>query len=110
MDFSLIAINWLAIGALLVPLRVLFPYRRVVQFDAGRPLSLLGLAVLHAALITLIGYTEGIHARGYDLRRQQRILAKSIALATLVLWLGYQLQGAPWSIGMLFSVVRCLHF
>ena len=110
MDFALIAINWLAIGALLVPLRDLFPYRRVVQFDAGRPLSLLGLAVLHAALITLIGYTEGLHARGGDLRTQRRVLAKSVTLATLVLGVGYQLQGAPRSITGLFCMAGCLHF
>lgn len=109
MDFALIAINWLAIGALLVPLRVLFPYRRVVQFDAGRPLSLLGLAVLHAALITLIGSTEGLHRIGLDCRIQRRILAKSVALATVVLCIGYELQGAPWSIVMLFCVAGCLH-
>jgi exopolysaccharide biosynthesis polyprenyl glycosylphosphotransferase len=110
LDFALIAINWLAIGALLVPLRVVFPYRRVVQFDAGRPLSLLGLAVLHAALITLIGYTEGIHARGCELRIQRRILAKSVMLATMVLCVGYELQGAPWSIAMLFCAAGSLHF
>jgi exopolysaccharide biosynthesis polyprenyl glycosylphosphotransferase len=110
MDCALIASNWLAIGALLVPLRELFSYRRVAQFDAGRPLSLLGLAVLHAALITLIGYTEGIHAHARDLRTQERILAKSVGLATLVLCAGYQLQGAPWSITMLFCAVGCLHF
>lgn len=110
MDFALIAISWLAIGALLVPLRILFPYRRVVQFDAGRPLSLLGLAVLHAAFITLIGYTEGLHAKGCDLKTQRRGLAKSVMLATLVLCVGYQLQGAPWSIALLFCVAGCLHF
>lgn len=109
-DFALIAIDWLAIGALLVALRVLFPYRRVVQFDAGRPLSLLGLAVLHAALITLIGYTEGGHAKGCDPKTHRRILAKSVTLATLVLCVGYQLQGAPWSVAVLFCVAGCSHF
>lgn len=110
MDFALIAINWLAIGALLVPLRVIFPYRRVVQFDAGRPLSLLGLAILHAALITLVGSTEGLHTIGRDYRAQRRILAKSSMLATLILCLGYQLQGAPWSTAILFCAAGCLHF
>ena len=109
-DCALIVINWLAIGALLVPLRALFPHRRVVQFDQGTPLSLLGLAVLHAALITLIGNTEGLHVKGCDLRIQQRIIAKSVMLATLVLGVGYQLQGATWSIAILFWVAGSLHF
>ncbi len=110
MEFALIIINWLAIGALLVPLRVLFPYRRFAQFDEGRPLSLLGLGILHAALITLIGYTEGLPANGWEATRGRRILGKSVSLATLVLCAGYQLQGASWSIAILFCIAGCLHF
>lgn len=109
-DCALIAINWLAIGALLVPLRVLFPHRRVVQFDQGVPLSLMGLALLHAALITLIGHTENLPAKTGDLRTERKILAKSVMLATLVLCIGYQLQGAPWSIAILFCIAGCFHF
>ena len=63
-DFALVALNWLLLGALLVPLRVLFPHVRSFEYAAGAPVSLLGIALLHAALITLMGYTEGLYAGG----------------------------------------------
>ena len=54
-DFVLVATNWLLAGALLVPLRKLFPHVRSFAFAAGAPRFLLALAVLHASLITLLG-------------------------------------------------------
>ena len=45
-DFALVALNWLSIGALLVPLRVLFPHVRMFDYAAGAPGSLLGIALL----------------------------------------------------------------
>ena len=109
-DFALVALNWLLIGALLVPLRTLFPHVRTFGFAAGAPVSLLGTAVLHAALITLMGYTEGLHAGGRDLRRQARILGKSVIWATALLCLANGLQGASWAMGVLFFGAAVLHF
>jgi hypothetical protein len=47
----------------------------VVQVDCrlaepvlGAPVSLLGIAVLHAALITLVGHSEQLQASGVDFR------------------------------------------
>lgn len=109
-DFALVALNWLSIGALLVPLRVLFPHVRVFGYAAGAPVSLLGIAFLHAALITLVGYTEGLYAGSSDLRARARILGKSVVLATTVMCLTYGLQGAPWTTSGLFCGAGLLHF
>ena len=57
-DFALVTLNWLLIGASLVPLRMLFPRVWSFAYAAGAPVSLLGIALLHAALITLMGYSE----------------------------------------------------
>jgi exopolysaccharide biosynthesis polyprenyl glycosylphosphotransferase len=109
-DFILIALDWLAIGALLVPLRMMFPQRHLFQFDAGAPLSLMGIALLHAALITLVGHSEVLHSASLDSRSQTRILGKSIVLGTAVLCFAYWLQGAWWSTCLLFGAAGLLHF
>ncbi len=109
-DFALVTLNWLAVGAALVPLRVLFPNRRLFEFAAGAPLSLLGFAILHAAVITLVGNAEGLQAPLLDLRRQKSILAKSIFLATALLSFVYRLQGHPWTISLLFCFAGVLHY
>jgi exopolysaccharide biosynthesis polyprenyl glycosylphosphotransferase len=103
-------VNWLLTGALLVPLRALFPRVRSFAFAAGAPGSLLGLAVLHAALITLLGYTEGLYAEAGDLRQRARILTKSVVLASAVLCLCFALQGAPWTTGALVCGVGFFNF
>jgi exopolysaccharide biosynthesis polyprenyl glycosylphosphotransferase len=109
-DFALVVLNWLLIGALLVPLRESFPWVHLFEYAAGRPVSLLGLAFLHAALITLWGETEGLHSRNADLRGQLRILGKSVFWATMVLCLAYGLQGASWGTRALFCFGGVLHF
>ena len=109
-DFALVALNWLLIGALQVPLRVLFPHVRLFEYAAGAPVFLLGIASLHAALITLMGYTEGLHTGQSDLRGQASILGKSIAWATTLLCFAYGLQGAPWATSGLFCGAGLLHF
>jgi exopolysaccharide biosynthesis polyprenyl glycosylphosphotransferase len=109
-DFALVALNWLSIGALLVPLRVWFPHVRVFNYAAGAPLSLLGIALLQAALITLIGHAEELHSVGSDPLVQGRILGKSVLWATAVLCVVYSLQGAPWTTSGLFCGAGLLHF
>lgn len=109
-DCALVGLDWLVVGALLVPLRLFFPGVRLFQYAAGAPNSMLGMAVLHAALITLIGHTEGLHAANHDRKQKSWILAKSVFLATAVLCVAYRLQGAPWSISVLFCSAGLLHF
>jgi exopolysaccharide biosynthesis polyprenyl glycosylphosphotransferase len=109
-DFALVALNWLSIGALLVPLRVLFPHVRTFAFAEGAPVSLLGIALLHAALITLMGYNAGLRAEGSDLRSQARILGKSVLWATTLMCCVYGLQGASWATSGLLCGAGLLHF
>lgn len=109
-DFALVTLNWLLIGALMVPLRMLFPHVRIYRYAAGTPVFLLGIALLHAALITLMGYSEGLQAGGRDIRQQLYILGKCVMWATTVLCLAYGLQGAPWTTSGLFCGAGALHF
>lgn len=109
-DCALVVLNWLVVGAALVPLCVLFPHRRLFEFAAGAPISLLGFAILHAALITLVGYTEGLHSPACELPGQKRILGKSVVMATVLMCVAYRLQGAPWTISFLFCGAGALHF
>lgn len=109
-DWALVSLNWLLVGALLVPLRAFFPYVRSFRFEVGAPMPLIGIAVLHAALITLVGYSEGLNSPGIELSERTRILTKSVAAATFVLCLAYLLQGASWIVGGLFCLAGLLHF
>ncbi|HET7891635.1 MAG TPA: sugar transferase [Candidatus Sulfotelmatobacter sp.] len=109
-DFALVALNWLFIGAAQVPLRGIFPQARLLEYAAGSPRSLLGIALLHASLITLMGYTEGLHRASSHRGGQARILGKSVFWATTLLCFAYGLQGAPWTISGLFCGAGLLHF
>ncbi len=94
-DFALITVSWLLMGALLSVLRSELANVRWFELGEMAAVSLLGLAMLHAALITLLGYTEGLHLEAADLGKQTRILGKSVLWATSVLCVAYSLQGAP---------------
>ena len=106
---GLIALNWLFIGALQVPLRGLFPHVRIFEYAA--PARLLGFALLQASLITLLGYAEGLHVEDSDRRGQARVLGKSVSWATILLCFAYALQGAQWSTcGLFCTGAGLLHF
>jgi len=109
-DLALVALNWLLVGAALVPMRMLFPHVRTFGYAAGVPISLLGVAFLHGALITLVGYAEEPNPGGSSLTAQARVLAKSVVWATAILCFAYGLQGAPWTMWSLFCIAGALHF
>lgn len=109
-DSALVALDWLLIGAALVPLRAMFPRVWVFKFAEGAPVSLLGIAVLHAALITLIGRTAGLYSGQSDLRNRPRILGRSVLWATTLLCFAYAMQGAPWATSTLIIGAGTLHF
>lgn len=108
-DFALVTLNWLLVGALLVPLRAIFPGVRSFAYAAGSPRSLLGIALLQAAFITLVGYSEGLHGAGQDSQLRSKILAKSVLVATGILCLAYSLQGSPWTMSGLLCVAGSMH-
>ena len=72
--------------------------------------SLVGVAILHAALITLIAYSEGLQVNGVKIRKQGEILAKSILWATALLCMADTLRGYPWTISALICGAGVLHF
>lgn len=109
-DFALVTLNWLLLGAALVPIRQLFPHVRTFGFASGTPLSLLGMALLHAALITLVGYSEGLYTPGGDQRRITSILGKSVFLATTILGFSYALSQTIWTVSGLIIGAGLLHF
>jgi len=108
-DFALVTANWLFLGAALIALRELFPGMLPLGFPENPPVYLLGVALLHGALITLMGYSEGLYADGADLWRQACILGKSVFWATAIMGLAYGLQ-RPWSTSGLIGVAGLLHF
>jgi exopolysaccharide biosynthesis polyprenyl glycosylphosphotransferase len=109
-DFVLVALNWLILGALMLPLRVPFPHIRLFEFAVGAPAGLMGIALLQAALIILIGHTEGLYALGKGLQQQRSILARSILWATVLLGLSYGLQGTSRATSALLSCAGLLNF
>jgi exopolysaccharide biosynthesis polyprenyl glycosylphosphotransferase len=108
-DFALVILNWLLLGALLVPLRMVFPQRWVFRYAAGAPIFLVGVALLHGALITLIGYSGGLYTGSGELREQGRILANAILWSTAVLAIALALQGNPAARITLFFAASGLH-
>jgi exopolysaccharide biosynthesis polyprenyl glycosylphosphotransferase len=109
-DFGLVALNWMLVGALGVRLPVLFPGSPVVSSDAGAAISLMGIAILQGALITLLTYSEGLHADGISAREQARILGKAVLWATAILVFEYGVQGASWKVSALLSITGLMHF
>lgn len=108
-DWALVNLNWLLVGAVLIPVCDLFPQVSSFGYAAGAPFSLLGIGVLHAALMTLISHTEGLHNAGSDLRKQGEILAKSTFWASSLLCSAYTLQGHPWTLSGLIVLAGILN-
>ena len=110
LDFALVALNWMLVGFLGAPLQMLLPRNPAVSANVGTTISLMGIALLQGALITLLAYSEGLHAEDIQPREQAQILGKSVLLATAILLFAYGLQGASWKVGALLSVTGLMHF
>ncbi len=100
-DVTLVGLNWLFVGAASLFTRSMEPLASS---------KLLGIALLHAALITLLGHSEGLYAPGRDLRQQARRLGKATLWATLLLCVSYQMQGAPPGINGIVCSAGLLNF
>ena len=112
LDFTLIGLNWLLIGALILPLHTAFPQSHVLTPRPGVsfPLHLLGIALLYAALITLLGYSEGLYSANSTLRMRARALAKAVLWSTVLLSIAHSLQGALLSSIPVLCAGGVLHF
>jgi exopolysaccharide biosynthesis polyprenyl glycosylphosphotransferase len=109
-DCALIALNWLSLGVLLLFFRVMFPDIPLLEFTVPSSVFLLGVSLLHAALITLLGYTEELYRAGADLRSQTKSIGKSVLWGSVVLCLAYGLQGSHWTISCFICFAAALHF
>ena len=107
-DFALVALNWMLVGVFGAPLRILFA--PAVSVNAGTAISWIGIALLQGALITLLAYSEGLHAKGMSGRGQARILGKSVLGATGILLFAYGLQVTSWKICAILSITGLMHF
>jgi len=109
-DFTLVALNWMLVSVLGAPVSMLFPQGPTGYDNVGKAASLMSIALLQGALITLLAYSEGLNAGGLDVRGQARILGKSVLWATAILQFVYGLQGASWKAGTLLLVTGLMHF
>ena len=109
-DCVLITLNWLLLGSSLPVFHAIFPIAPVFEFTLHSWVFLLGVSLLHAALITLQGYTEGLYMAGSDFRGQTRSIGKAVLWGTLVLCFAYGLQGHHWTVVALICVAGVFHF
>lgn len=109
-DFILVSLNWLLTGIFLVALRRDCPRFHLQTYDVDTPTFWLGIGLLHAALITLIGHSEGLYEAARNLQQQARRLGKSTGLATVVLGLAYGFQRSLAITIPLFSCAALLQF
>lgn len=108
-DFALVTLSWVILGAVLAWLRqfsMLRGYERLPQI----PVPFVGAAVMHAALVTMVMYIEGLEVECSDLRSKVRVLGKSVLWATSVLCLAAGLQGLTWVASGGFCVAGLLSF
>jgi exopolysaccharide biosynthesis polyprenyl glycosylphosphotransferase len=109
-DFVLTLSNWLLLGGLLLPLHIMFPVIPAFQPAARSCVFLLGISLLHAALITLLGYVHGLYKTGSDIRTQAGSMSKAVVCGSLILCFAYALQGSHWTIVALILVTGLLDF
>jgi hypothetical protein len=104
-DCALIALNWVCLGALLLPLGVVIPDARLFEFGPRSVVFVLGISLLNAALITLVAYTEGLYTSGRELALQTRSIGKAVLWGGLVMFLAYGMQGSHRAITGLIGLV-----
>jgi exopolysaccharide biosynthesis polyprenyl glycosylphosphotransferase len=71
---------------------------------------LLGISLLHAALITLLGYVDGLYKIDADFSLQAKSGRKAVWCASVILCFAYALQGTHWTIVGLILSAGLLNF
>ncbi len=108
-DFTLVVLSWLILATAL-------PWLRHLSSLSGSggvthiPVPLLGAALVHAVLVTMVTYIEGLQIDCSDLRSQVFVLGKAVLWATSVLCLAASLQGMTWVASAMFCVAGLLSF
>lgn len=115
-DFALIGVNWLLVAATFLQLHRVFAHVRLFEHVAAAAArQVLGIALLHATLIILLGHSEGLYtcvtnAWSARLRRQAVALGKAVFWATAVLSVATRLLGASATSSGEVCVAGTLHF
>ena len=114
-DYGLVLLNWILVAQILIQSQGAF--RRPLGFPGlTSPLSatVLGIALLHGVLISLLNRSARTRLKGSESRPQILALAKAIFWGTLVLSAALQLQGfsalaaaGVWSAGLLHFFTLC---
>ena len=107
-DFGLVSLTWLLAHEVFREVRFYLPQAGGLANNLGARPSWLGIALLHAALITLVAHTEGLQLVGR--RLQMRVLGKSVFLATAVLCVASELVGFSWLISVGISGMGMANF
>jgi exopolysaccharide biosynthesis polyprenyl glycosylphosphotransferase len=111
-DFALITVNWLLVVAIFLQFGRIFSQARAFEHATAGAVrhQVLGIALLHAALITLLGCSEGLYAWSGDVRREAAALGKSVLWATAILCVAaWLLAASAISCGEI-CVAGALHF
>jgi exopolysaccharide biosynthesis polyprenyl glycosylphosphotransferase len=94
-DFALVGVNWLLVAAIFLQLHRVFAHAWLFEHPAGAAArQVLGIALLHAALLTLLGHAEGLYSWSGEPRRQAIELGKATFWATVILCIATRLLGA----------------
>jgi exopolysaccharide biosynthesis polyprenyl glycosylphosphotransferase len=111
-DFALIIVNWLLVVAIFLQFGGIFSHARAFEHATAGAVrhQVLGIALLHAALITLLGYSEGLYGWSGDLRRLAVALCKSAFWATAILCVAAWLLAASAISCAAICVAGALHF
>lgn len=110
-DFALVGVNWLLVAAIFLQLHRVFAQAQWFEHPAAAAArQVLGIALLHATLITLFGYSEGLYICSGELRRQATALAKAVLWASVVLSIAVRLLGASAISGSEVCAAGALHF
>ncbi len=110
-DFALVGVSWLLVAAVFVQLHRVFAHVRLFEQaaeSAGR--QVLGVALLHATLITLICHSRGLYAGSSALRRQAAELGEATICATVILCFAIRLLGVSAISGSEICAAGALHF
>ena len=94
-DFVLAWVVWLLVVAGFLQLHRLFAQAQLFDLPAEATVrQVLGIALLHATLTTLLGYTEGLYSRSGEWRQRATALGKAAFWATVILAVALRLLGA----------------